>query len=108
MYMDDDMQTPRDRISDELLQRMLNGSDGRRTESPAPRQAPHRETEDGACVPDRTWGLRSYPLASVYAPLQEFRELYDRPTALKHGTLFAELNLPFLGKTVNKGGCNHV
>ncbi len=44
----------------------------------------------------------SYPsLAMVYAPRQSFKELYDIGTALKRGTLFRELDLPFLAY---KGG----
>ena len=46
---------------------------------------------------ERSYGLRGYPLASVYSPLQEFRELYDAETALKRGTVFKELDLPFYG-----------
>ena len=46
----------------------------------------------------KTWGLVGYPLASVYAPLQEWRELYDEERALAQGTLFAELDKPFLGR----------
>lgn len=49
-------------------------------------------------VASRSWGLVGYPLASVYAPLQEWREIYDEEKALSHGTLFAELDKPFLGK----------
>ena len=45
------------------------------------------------CSPD-SWGLGEYPLAMVYAPCQMFRGLYDPATALSHGTLFSELNLP--------------
>ena len=56
---------------------------------------------------DGSWGLEGYPLASVYAPIQSFDNLYDAETALKQGTLFAELDLPFMGKTVQKGGCCH-
>ena len=43
------------------------------------------------------WGLAGYPLASVYAPLQEWRDAYDEETALSRGTLFRELDKPFLG-----------
>lgn len=53
--------------------------------------------------PRPSWGLKDYPLASVYAPLQEFADLYDPLTALKKGTLFAGLDLPFMGKTIGKG-----
>ncbi len=52
----------------------------------------------------KTWGLENYPLASVYAPIQDFDNLYDKETALMKGTLFAELDLPFLGESVYKGG----
>ena len=41
-----------------------------------------------------SWGLCEYPLAMVYAPCQTYRGLYDPATALSHGTLFTELNLP--------------
>lgn len=41
-----------------------------------------------------SWGLVRYPLAMVYAPCQNFGGLYDPDTALGHGTLFAELDLP--------------
>ena len=51
------------------------------------------------------WGLEGYPLASMYAPLQNFENLYDHATALSRGTLFRELDLPFEGKSVTKGGC---
>ena len=46
----------------------------------------------------KTWGLVGYPLASVYAPLQEWRDLYDEEKGLAQGTLFSELDKPFLGK----------
>lgn len=52
-----------------------------------------------------TWGLTGYPIASVYAPLQSFTELYDHATALRQGTLFKELDLPFEGISVTRGGC---
>ena len=53
---------------------------------------------------DKGFGLDGYPLASVYAPLQSFENLYDAETALKQGTIFSELDLPFMGRTVQKGG----
>ena len=51
------------------------------------------------------WGLHSHPLAMVYSPLQEFRELYTPDVALQRGTMFAELDLPFEGYKGSKGGC---
>ena len=40
------------------------------------------------------------PLAMVYAPLQEWRELYDNEVGFSHGTIFKELDFPFLGGDV--------
>lgn len=37
------------------------------------------------------------PLAMVYAEKQRFGDLYDQKSALKRGTLFKELDFPFLG-----------
>ena len=54
------------------------------------------------------WGLKNYPLAMVYSPLQEFDNLFDTDIALSKGTLFSELELPFMGESVyksGKGGC---
>lgn len=58
------------------------------------------------CGERRTWGVEGYPLASMYAPLQNFDKLYDEKTALKKGTIFSELDLPFMGESVYRGGCN--
>ena len=52
------------------------------------------------------WGLHEYPLASVYAPLQSWRRLYDCETALQRGTLFEELDLPFVCGEMNGGKCH--
>ena len=96
MYLDDAPLTPRDRIDGDMLQRIL----GEPTDPISnPRQTPQ---------PSRTtWGLYEMPLAMVYAPLQQFRKLYDRETALKKGTIFTELDLPFRGESVMKGGACH-
>lgn len=39
-------------------------------------------------------------LGMAYVPFQEFDELYDEELALKKGTLFAPLDLPFLGRRI--------
>ncbi len=51
-----------------------------------------------------TWGLKNYPLAMVYAPLQEFEGILDKECALSRGSLFEKLDLPFMGESVYKGG----
>ena len=61
---------------------------------------------DASAAPERqTWGLSGYPLASVYAPLQSFSELYDLKTALDRGTIFRELDLPFVCGGMKGGNC---
>lgn len=42
------------------------------------------------------------PLAMAYVPFQQWSELYSEEEALKSGTLFPELNLPF----APEGGCH--
>lgn len=53
------------------------------------------------------WGLRGYPLAIAYAPLQPWRGIMDPSSALERGTLFKDLDLPFHGSGSSKGGCCH-
>ncbi|MFU0827763.1 MAG: Spore coat associated protein JA (CotJA) [Lachnoclostridium sp.] len=36
-------------------------------------------------------------LAMAYIPIQQFKDLYDPEYALKAGTIFKELDLPFYG-----------
>ena len=52
------------------------------------------EAQTGACC----CRLEQLPLAMSYVPGQLWGELYDPQTALQQGTLFPELDLPFLGK----------
>lgn len=37
------------------------------------------------------------PLAMAYVPWQTWRQIYDPQVALSRGTIFQELDLPFLG-----------
>ena len=102
MYKEDDTMTPRDRINDQMLRRMLDDSEGN-----FPCVPMRDEREENGRMPERreTWGLgEGYPLASVYAPLQAFRKLYDCEVALHKGTIFEELNFTFMGESVGKGG----
>lgn len=103
MYNENDYMnmTPRDRVNEELLQRGINQS--------AP---PHtnvrincRGEEQEMRPPQRlTWGLDNYPLASVYSAIQIWRNLYEPEEALKRGTLFKELDLPFVCGDISVGG----
>lgn len=64
--------------------------------------------EQTVCGERHSWGLKNYPLAMVYVPLQSFDKLYNLDNAFEAGTLFEELDLPFEGESVynsGKGGC---
>jgi hypothetical protein len=41
--------------------------------------------------------VNSCPLAMAYVPWQSWNQVYEPPKALERGTLFPELDLPFLG-----------
>ena len=100
MYKDDSIMG----CNDSLLRMMIGGKGN----SAAPINDDHTHSKDGCSCENNSnmgWGLTGYPLASVYAPLQTFDELYDPATALKQGTLFSQLDLPFMGnRRVRKGG----
>lgn len=84
MYRENEFGVRRDRANDEYLRRMLDGGCA-------------QGDDKAEVVPYRkTWGLTEYPLAMVYSPIQEWRELYDNETGLSRGTIFKELDLPFL------------
>ena len=81
-----------DRISDGMLRQII---DTERCEAPS---CAIKECKR------ESWGLVGYPLAMVYAPVQCFKDVYDLDTALMQGTVFKELDLPFMGASVTKGG----
>ena len=39
-----------------------------------------------------------FPIAMAYVPWQHFTQVYEPDKALAYGTIFPELNKPFLGK----------
>lgn len=53
-------------------------------------QMQDRDDNPGDC-------LRYYTLAMAYFPEQKFDSIYDLSDAMKSGTIFKELNLPFTG-----------
>lgn len=46
---------------------------------------------------DNTSNISMQVLAMAYVPIQKFQCLYDPPKGLHAGTIFAELDKPFLG-----------
>ncbi len=86
-----------DRINDLVLRRMLGEDSG---------SCPVCESkcDNAPSVNNSKWGLKGYPLAMVYSTVQEFENINDLDCALSSGTIFKELDLPFMGVTVTKGG----
>ncbi len=44
---------------------------------------------------DKVFATTNPKLGFVYVPYQRFEKLYDLSDALKNGTIFKELNIPF-------------
>lgn len=102
MYNEPNFLTPRERINEELLRRALNDTPTLQANAVVrPQENPNTHT-----TPNRSWGLEGYPLASVYAPLQEWKNVYETELGFSRGTIFKELDLPFLcGEKQSGGGC---
>ena len=83
------------KINDQLLCRMLGEDGGVSPVCNVPLGCDG--TKDG-------WGLSGVPLAMVYAPIQAFENIYTEGEALMAGTIFKDLDLPFMGKSITKGG----
>lgn len=43
------------------------------------------------------WCLDNFALAMAYVPMQRFKTVYELDEAFQYGTIFPELNKPFLG-----------
>ncbi len=43
------------------------------------------------------WSANNFALAMAYVPMQHFKNVYEPDTALQNGTIFPELNKPFMG-----------
>lgn len=42
--------------------------------------------------------MRGFPLAMAYVPWQNFNSIYDLEKGFRTGTIFPELDKPFLGR----------
>ena len=104
--------TPYDRMDDALLEQLLGTprfpvQDGSEQRGGSLNCRGERVREDAvptmACAMDGNhysrvgFGVHGGTLAALYIPVQEFDDLYDEETALKQGTLFRGLDLPFRG-----------
>ena len=50
------------------------------------------------CRPQNSDPLKGMEIAMAYVPWQHFQSIYEPDKALQVGTVFPELNKPFLGK----------
>ncbi len=103
MYTENNFMTPRERINENLSRRVLSDTSAV-CANPGERSYEQNE-EKNSQAHRRSWGLEGYPLASVYAPLQEWRNIYDTELGFSRGTIFKELDLPFLCGERSGGGC---
>lgn len=55
-----------------------------------------------SCKDDRWANIDTFPVAMAYVPWQYWDVTYEPDKALQIGTIFPELDKPFLGR---KGGC---
>lgn len=51
--------------------------------------------EDNSRQSGDRYDQRAYPVGMTYTPMQVFRNVYDTKTAFSHGTIFAELDMPW-------------
>lgn len=54
------------------------------------------------CTPNPTPFPQNTPVAMAYVPFQQFGQLYPPENGLERGTMFPELDKPFLGGGVSK------
>ncbi len=56
---------------------------------------------DKACRQYSLDSMDGMELAMAYVPWQKYTSIYEPDKALREGTIFPELNKPFLGRRVN-------
>lgn len=89
--MENDYRTARERVSEERLRRMQGGASNG--------SARVRGTQDAK-------KCRMESLAMVYSPIQDWRNINDLESGFSQGTIFCELDKPFLGAYRNGGVFN--
>lgn len=50
------------------------------------------------------FGPPCFPLGMAYVPMQKWTELYDPELAMKRGTMFRQLDFPFIGEEAVPNG----
>lgn len=100
--------TPRDRLGNEMLRRVLNDDYSCQTHCHTNIRCAgnnnYKANRVGTCIQT---SQNARPIGMVYAQVQVWGDMYDPCEALKRGTMFRELDLPFLMYNCGsqKGGC---
>ena len=58
--------------------------------------------ENRSAASDIHWSSEQFPIGMTYVPMQTWENLYCPSQALEHGTLFADLDKPFLGRRISR------
>ena len=92
------------RTGNDPFRKRLFGGNGRSAAQPsavpAMEQIAPQTTETGNDSRGAAPCPEACSLAMVYVPRQEWQEIYPIDQAIRKGTLFSELDKPFLGKTL--------
>lgn len=108
MYFSPNRKPSQRRANDEFLRRSVSAEPHAHDESVPTLSRPPEGAMPAPISPLSDQGapckepLCAPSLAMVYCPKQAFGDLYDLETALRRGTLFAPLDLPFEGKGVSR------
>ena len=105
MYSENGRHASVHRANDEFLRRMIGGEVVRAALPVVSMETPLLPDDlqnggtscDGSSKGECPSHVHAPALAMVYAPMQCWNHLLDMQSALQHGTLFAELVLPFEG-----------
>ncbi len=103
MFSVDDIRTPRDRVSDEFMRRLLEGDVQQHRQETACGCNRADSSRNSADAPNCRM-LEGQSLAMVYSPCHSWRGIYAPDMALRRGTMFKELDKPW-GVENMKGGC---
>ncbi len=67
-----------------------------------PNQRMFHEIDGFMSKKDVSCGCGEYPIGMAYVPWQKFKDIYDLERGLHAGTIFSELEKPFLGRRAFK------
>ena len=104
MFSVDDIRTPRDRVSEEYIQRLLAREEQAKPSPCCCEAAEAAVSPKGRENAHHCRKMDGMPLAMVYSSCQMWRGIYAPDMALRRGTLFKELDKPW-EVTRGKGGC---